>query len=222
MAIDARTLGSDKREWVWAYREQIKLLDEFDAQGLYCAENEWDTSTWEAFLSTYGLLQGRHAQLRKQSKAVFEALVPIFRPAVASADKVQELTDRWHKGITELGKLVKERKDGTQSELRSMSAKLLWFYQPEEMTLFDDYAFTAIRQQPGLEKLEKPGYLFVFEKLFSDMAFEITEAARFSDRKYPYPRRVLDKWLWLNGNEEKPEFMKHFDRSLERALLTSS
>ncbi len=57
----------------------------------------------EAFLSTYGLLQGRHAQLRKRSKAVSEALVPIFRPPLVSADKVQELTDRWHKGITELG-----------------------------------------------------------------------------------------------------------------------
>ncbi len=103
-----------------------------------------------------------------------------------------------------------------------MSAKLLWFYKPEEMTLFDDYVFAAIRQQPGFGELTKPGYLFAFEKLFSETAVEITEAARFSDRKYPYPKRVLDKWLWLNGNEEKQEFMKRFDRSLERSHLISS
>jgi hypothetical protein len=184
-------------------------------------ENERNIGAWNRFRSTYGLLQGRHAGLGERSEAVFEALVPIFRPPLSSVDKVQELTDRWHGGITELGKLVKESMDGTKSELRSMSAKLLWFYQPQDMTMFDDYAFTAIRQQPGFEKLEKPDFLFAFERLFSGKTVEINESARFSDRRYPYPRRVLDKWLWLNGREEKPGYMSRFDLSPARARLFS-
>ncbi|MGA7077086.1 MAG: hypothetical protein WBQ43_05145 [Terriglobales bacterium] len=221
MTSDASTITTEKREWVWAYREQVKLLDDFDAEGLHCAENDWGIASWKRFRRTYGLMQGKHATLGKKSEEVLAVVDPIFRPPLTTSDKVEELTQRWDKGIEELGKFVPPRKDGSASELRSMASKLLWFYQPHDMTMFDDFAFRAIRGLPGLKKLKAGDYLVAFEKVFASTAAEIVGASHFSDRKYPYPRRVLDKWLWLNGNKEKPEYMRRFELSLARAPLFS-
>jgi len=216
---NASELTPDKLAWVWAYREQLKLLDGFDAEGLHCAENGWGDDSWKRFLSTYGLTQGKQAALGNKSETVLAVLTPLFSAPLAATDTAQELTRRWFCAVGEIGTLVPKRKDGTNSELLSLASKLLWFYQPNDMTMYDKYAFNAIRDLYDLEKLKPQDFLSAFEKVFASEMVKITEAADFSDRKYPYPRRVLDKRLWLKGSGKEEEYLKQFRWSLERAPL---
>jgi hypothetical protein len=136
---NASDLTQDKLAWVWAYREQLSLLDVFDAEGLHCAERQWEVASWKRFLRTYRLMRGRHATLRDKSTTVLAALVPLFSAPLSATDAARELTRRWLAGTGEIGKLVRQRKDGTNAVLLSMASKLLWFYEPQEMTMFDTF-----------------------------------------------------------------------------------
>jgi len=215
----ASELDPDRLAWVWAYREQLKLLDLFDAEGLHCAETKWEVESWREFLLIYGLMRGRHAALRDKSEIILAALTPLFGAPLPRTDIARELTRRWLEGVGEVGTLVRRRKDGTHAVLLSMTSKLLWFYQPQEMTMFDTYAFDAIRQSNGFEKLEAKEFLFAFEEVFTKKKGAIIEAAEFSDRNYPYLRRVLDKRLWLQGSGREDKYLRLFKWSLERAPL---
>jgi hypothetical protein len=219
---NASELNDDKLAWVWAYREQLALLDLFDGEGLYCADNGWNVDSWKLFLRTYGLMRGRHAALRDKSTTVLAVLTPLFNAALPATNTTQELTRRWLAGTGEIGKLVARRKDGGNAELLSMASKLLWFYQPKEMTMFDKYAFGAIRKFHGFGQLKAQDFLIAFENVFARENAAITEAAQFSDRKYPYPRRVLDKRLWLQGSGKESEYLQRFRWSLERAPLMAA
>jgi hypothetical protein len=215
----ASEVTSDTLAWIWAYREQLKLLDSFDAEGLHCAEATWEVDSWNEFLRTYGLMRGRHAALRDKSETILASLTELYREPLPEADVAKELTRRWLESASEVGRVVRERKDGAPAVLLSMTSKLLWFYQPQEMTMFDTYAFRAIRKCNGFKKLEAKDYLFAFEEVFVKEKASISAAAAFVDRKYPYLRRVLDKRLWLRGSGKEAKYLKRFEWSLQRAPL---
>jgi hypothetical protein len=109
-----------------------------------------------------------------------------------------------------------------------MSSKLLWFYQPEFMTMYDEYArrgLAIVRRPGGLTASSRgirpqKNYLQYFEQLFEDKTPEIDRAAMFSDRTCPYPRRVLDQWLWLQGSKDKADYLRVFILPLDRASIS--
>ncbi len=220
LVCEASKLTEAKLEWVWAYRVQLNLLDAFDAEGIQCAKTQWNADSWSRFLSTYRLTRGAHSGLRKRHALIEKHVAGAFQNAVTGADAAEALTDRWREAVTLIAKLLK-RWDGSSAELWSMTSKLLWFYQPRHMTMFDRFAFSAIRALPGagLEKLKREDFLLGFEKVFVEKKADIDEAARFSDRVYPYPRRVLDKWLWLRGSGNRGHYLEKFRLSLQAAPL---
>ena len=131
-------------EWVWAYRQALALLDRFDAEGLHCAatcETDWPERSWHRFLDTYGLKQGYKAEFRRRRADVFTLLVPIFRPQLEQAGTSEQLQQRWQEGVYNIGRLCNRKKKNREDPtLWSMVSKLLWFYQPQQMTMYDESA----------------------------------------------------------------------------------
>jgi hypothetical protein len=210
----------DTLEWVWAYRQSLCLLDQFDAEGLDCAgagETVWASTSWKRFLNTYGLKQGLHASLRDKPQEVFNALAPLFKTPLDQNDIVDELTKRWLEGVSQIGKLAKTTKSGFPPKLTSISSKLLWFYHPVKMTMYDQYAAKGLESVIH-RKVTPENFLCEFEKIFTEKEADIVKAGNSSDRIYPYPRRVLDQWLWFKGNNKAGGDLLHcFKLSLCRA-----
>jgi hypothetical protein len=201
-------------------------------QGLDCAatcETDWPEGSWLRFLDTYGLKQGKNAECRHRRIEVFRHLVPIFSRRLEQAGTLEQLQQRWQEGVDIIGRLcTRKKKNGEDPSLWSMASKLLWFYQPEFMTMYDEYArkglaatFREGLAAPFRAINPQTNYLQYFEQLFEKKEPEIDRAADFSDRIYPYPRRVLDQWLWLQGTGDKADYLSAFRRALEKAPILS-
>jgi|GEM_PF-2931308 len=222
--------SADLLEWVWAYRQALALLDRFDAEGLDCAatcETDWPEKSWHRFLDTYGLKRGKNAKLRDRRADIFREVVPIIRPPLGNT-ALEELQQRWREAVDRIGRLcTRKNKNGGDPTLWSLVSKLLWFYQPDLMTMYDEHARKGLHDEYARQALAatyraiKPAknYLRLFEQLLEKKRADIDRAAKFSDRKYPYPRRVLDQWLWLKGSGDKADRLRAFRLSLERASI---
>ncbi|MFI5022841.1 MAG: hypothetical protein ACHQRJ_14475 [Alphaproteobacteria bacterium] len=219
MARSTKTCNPEQLKWIWSYREQLKLLDKFDAEGIRCAKNGWDNDSWARFLNTYGLNQGHQAEFRHKREKVLRAIDQVFKPELCKTGTVGELTNRWKKSVSKIGCLAKKKKkNGGNPELWSMASKLFWFYQPTEMTMYDSNAVKGLKAVSGCV-ITPQNFLEKFEELFKNKQTSISEAANFSDREYPYPRRVLDKWLWLKGSGKEAVYLHQFQWSLELAPI---
>jgi hypothetical protein len=215
-------------EWVWAYRQALVFLDRFDAEWLNRAESceIWPEESWHRFLNIYRLKRGKsHAELRNKRAEIFAKLIPIFKEPLGPTSKLEQLQQRWQKAVEILGELCMwKTKSGRDPTLWSMTSKLLWFYHPEFMTMYDKNTSKGLAHQPGLSvpyKASKPqeNYLQRFEELFKKKSTAIDKAEQFSNRQYPYPRRVLDQWLWLQGNRDKEVLVNAFRSSVEKAPI---
>jgi hypothetical protein len=168
-----------------------------------------------------------HAELRNKREKIFANLVPIFKEPLGPTSKLEQLQQRWQEGVEILGGLCTQKnQSGCDPTPWSMASKLLWFYHPEYMTMYDKNASEGLAHQSGLSvpyKASKPqeNYLQRFEELFKKKRTEIDKAEQFSDRQYPYPRRVLDRWLWLQGSRDKDKevLVNAFRSSVEKAPI---
>ena len=221
----APNLPADLHEWVWAYRQALAFLDRFDAEWLDRAARyeTWPEESWDRFLDIYGLKRGKsHAELRNRREEIFANLVPIFKEPLGPTSTSEQLQHRWQESVKILRKLcTRKKKSGRNPTLWSMASKLLWFYHPKFMTMYDKNASEGLAYQAGLSvpyKTSKPqeNYLQRFEELFKKKRTEIDKAEQFSDRQYPYLRRVLDQWLWLQGSRDKAVFLNAFSLSVEK------
>ena len=175
--------------WIWAYRQALALMDRFDAEGLCQAEageSGWDLDAWSRFLKTYGLRRGRQAELGDKGSRVFMELVPIFKPPVSRSDAVRDLNKRWARGTTAIGRLVAKKKlDGSDPELWAMSSKILWFYQPQMMTMYDDYARKGLAYTCGIQ-IYPSNYLSEFAKLYKRNEQLIKSLDDFATARIPF------------------------------------
>ena len=80
--------------WMWAYREQLRLLDGFDSRGLYCGETQLDDISWHYFRNEYALRQGHHAEFKDRRNDIIDVIEPLFRPALSNIDATKELSHR--------------------------------------------------------------------------------------------------------------------------------
>jgi len=94
------------------------------------------------------------------------------------------------------------------------------------MTMYDRFSSKGLetwRHEAGLpgSALARETFLQTFEEFFQNHRKYVLEAQRFSDRRYPYPRRVADKRLWLLGNERGELIISRFRASLLRLPIRS-
>lgn len=218
---------NEQLKWIWAYGACLRLQDEFDARGLCCAANGWNeqrgwnAERWRRFLGTYGLRQGYHSELRDKGKLVIEAIEPIFKPGLRS-DAINDLNERWDAGTAELGRIVTNRKkNGEPIELCSMTSKLLWFYQPDYMTMYDKLAGKGLGMTVRNGRVLRCEYLSAFNSLYETSIISVVEAEKFHSRVVAYKRRVVDQWLWLHGkpNAERESLLENFRMSWELSAV---
>jgi hypothetical protein len=217
MLEQAGTFRKEDLSWIWAYRQALTMLDRFDAEGLAQAKaTAWKPDVWMRFLGVYGLKRGAHSALRDRCSLVFEAITPILRQS--SNPTIDELNVQWADVTQKIGAFAKLKKDGSRSELRSMSSKILWFYFPSKMTMYDGYARKALQQISG-KRIGPQNYLAEFINLFAEVRPTIETVSLLSDRAYPFPCRVLDQWLWLKGSGEEELRLRQLALSLSLAPI---
>ncbi len=220
MKIGAAKLSCEEVAWIWAYQEALRWLDIFDAESIASAKNRWARKTWESFMTKYGLRRGKfHPVVLEKTNQVWDALAPILSPPLPKDCMTDELNFRWEQAVQLVGKLLPPRQDGSPPELWSMTSKLLWFFQPDHMTMYDDFAHKGLRQHVAGRRLRRSEFLARFHEFFETNNNSIRLAETFSNRVYPYHRRVADFRLWLKGkpNNEEEAILKAFRMSLIHA-----
>ena len=209
--------------WVWAYREQLRVLDEMDAFYLDCTEGAngrcWNKITLERFLFDYKLTRGHHAAVRQNVLKVYRALQGALDNH--EGETPDELNELWQEAVTAIGATILKTRSSNPPRLLSLASKLIWFHRPNSMTMYDDLAVRGLKawMRSNGHRLNQEKYIVEFEAFFRGKQKHIGEASQYVDRIYPYPRRVADKWLWLQGNKKRDEILANFRSSLKRAPI---
>jgi hypothetical protein len=122
----------------------------------------------------------------------------------------EDLATVWWHAVEEVSDYLKIE-FGKPFYMRSMCMKSLWFYRPEDATMWDRYAVKGINNWRRLKLTTKiktrdqaAHYLQEFEALYYENALVIHNALESiaclpGGMRYPYGQRVLDKALWFKG-----------------------
>lgn len=83
------------------------------------------------------------------------------------------------------------------------------------MTMFD------INVKKALQIYDHSDFLSEFNKRYEREKQKILDITKLSDRQYPYPRRIFDQWLWLQGSDKKQVILNRYRQSLRLAPICS-
>lgn len=204
-------MNDNELSWVWAYAEQLCMLDRYDAHWIGLSQRGWPDEEFARFLRTYRLVRGRAGKLvfanssRDNRAEFYRTCTDIFHE---NHDAVQDLisADRvWKLAV----KATKSRfEDGLQ--LYSAVSKLMWFYFPNKWIMFDSLNRAALatwlkanNHITSRSKLTAATFTDGFQKFYDAEGQEgASIAAGFFSRSYPYTPRVAEKYLWLMGLTE--------------------
>ena len=212
-------LGLRKRSecLVWAVAEQLRILDGGDALLIKAIQHGRPPSPLiERFLKDYGLWRWNAFKRGERVETFIDIAEKRFRPRPPDLSKA----DRpWHLAVEDF------TGDGGPKPY-SAFLKLYWFYQPHLLTMYDTYARKGLRAAEDLlgiravpRRVTDQNFLARFEAVYQRLAPEIRKAIRMFGRRYPFERRVLDKYLWLLGVKEPESRLENFKASLKLAPL---
>jgi hypothetical protein len=203
------TLPDDSIAWVWAYSEQLKLLDVGDAFWISTAKNSWTARNLKQFAHDYRVARGTLGRfILNNPERIIEDLHGLF---LGCGDSMDDINAAWLKGIESL----RDSSGGFRAP--SFCSKLLWCYKPASMFMYDQFSRKSVSDLIGKGRIELREYIPSAEKLFKDYSREIGAAATYFCRTYPYHRRIFDKWLWLEGSGRRRTILERFRLSLEIA-----
>lgn len=126
--------------------------------------------------------------------------------------KPEDLACMWWTAIGEVRNAM--ARFGPTAKLKSFCMKSLWLYHPAQATMWDSFAVRALNAVLNTQHDDKivcvndaAAFLRDFENLFEAQKALINEVIESSQlvigQRYAYPRRVLDKALWLLGEEDE-------------------
>ncbi|MBB3810708.1 hypothetical protein [Pseudochelatococcus contaminans] len=162
-----------------------------------------------------------HDRRTERLQAIAEVLEINYSPKINDNDHTAELAQRWFKTIGDVHATL--ARYGAAANLRSFSMKALWLYQPEHATMWDSFAVRGLKsladtKHPREIKSETAAAAFLhsFEDIFKRHEALINSAIKPAEEitgvRYKYPRRVLDKALWLLGNKGEEQRDAAFNR----------
>jgi len=205
-----------ERDWgiLWALTEQINILDMYDARLLHeIRRRRPPLESTQRFFRAYQLLRGTQGkQLGKHAEAFRDICERRFRHSPKS-----KIKDEWHEAATEFRRQAR-------SNHYSAFLKMYWFYHPDWMGMYDSRARDGLvvaercflsreRRRP-----DQRDFLERFEDVFGALQKHITRVSERHYRRYPFPRRILDKYLWLlakRRKKDKDEGNKNYEDTLE-------
>jgi hypothetical protein len=108
---------------------------------------------------------------------------------------------------------------GRTADLKSFCMKSLWLYYPAQATMWDSFVVRALNTALGTRhnnsiasEHEAAAFLVDFERLFAEQQPLINrildDVQTLTGKRYAYPRRVLDKALWLLGEVDDAAVVK--------------
>ena len=220
-AIAHMTDESDRLAFAWAVREQESFWFAHDHAAVKSATNTWPDVDLRRMLRTYGLLRGKAATLlagdgRKGSRnntanrRTFATLAKEFSGQLKDGDAVHNSTT-WQKFGHELAQAYGQPVDEKGWFLPSATAKIMWFHRPDIVPMYDRFAANAIG-------VEKESYICECYTLLATHKTAIADAKRVWGSAYPYDIRVLDKFLWVRGNDRGGAILKAFRAGCEALL----
>lgn len=177
--------------WIWAVFEAKRGWDSYDE---------------------YLVRRAQSHRLTAEELGDFAVLYNVSRTIVRGS--YQELADIANET---LGRSVTSREDaailyngfldsienyGSNGRPWVFASKLLWLYQPEHWMMFDNLSQDALKQffAYGRKRMVERQFHQAVLEIFPDSAVEaITELSRALRVDYPYPLRVIDKYLFLRG-----------------------
>jgi hypothetical protein len=182
-----------KLRWLWAVGEQIRLHTLHDARWVDHARNDWPSQTsadeFVKFLHAYRVVRNipraHRPEILRQWRRRFSG--------AALAGDVNQLTTAWINAVND-GKRICGR------NCYSAASKFMWFFRPQQMTMFDTYARLALSKYVR-RPVNPDSFLEAFEQYFKSNRSDIQEALAAFTVRYPYERRIADKHLWLCGSK---------------------
>ncbi|MGB3877366.1 MAG: hypothetical protein WA980_16070 [Shinella zoogloeoides] len=216
----AEQLTDDELCWLWAYNEQLSMLDRYDARWIELSRSEWSDKEIAKFLKTYGLIRGKTGKIvfsetNKHNRIDFYKVCrDIFRPMLEKNVTLEDTDKIWKSATRAIS-----GKFGNGINLFSAVSKLQWFHFPESWIMFDSQNRSALatwlteREHSRFKShLTVETFSADFQKFYE---YEGKKGAAFAStffaRRYPYSLRVAEKYLWLRGCKET-----------ERHLIVSS
>ena len=199
--------------WVWAYCEQLTMHAKHDKRWIVAAENGWPGQTLYDFLKTYKLIRGDAAKLFKEGNHTgrqrFQQICEKhFQRDLPQVRVTPALRRRWHKAVEDVFEL-RHALGTKRMNLYSATSKMFWFYQPDAMVMFDSNNFDALARwgkRTGKiawqKDLTTENFLKIFDAYFEEEAKpKIAQTEILFSVRYPYPKRIAEKCLWLYGRD---------------------
>lgn len=225
--------------WVWAIRSQICLLEGNDARWIRDASKGWpEEKSFHKFLTSYSLVRGKKGSclskepdrgqeviLKPAAKKLLRLCKKYYAPQLPKKNFVGEISTRWKKvdrqlkGFVLRGKYMGEDTGKIVGQnphfLPSATLKAFWFYHPEKLTMYDSLNCIGLKKEMSVANLTPENFLEEFYNFYEIHKGSIAAAEAYTDRSYPYPYRLADKYLWLMGNNSKDFILDNFEASLE-------
>lgn len=210
--------------WMWAVNENLWLLDAHDGYLITRVKTgQFNANDLEKMLKSYGLFRWLPPSLQEQEGQVeiIRVCNEVYTLKLPKTGYWELANERW---FDVMGRL--KRSSGGEKMLWSACMKLYWFYQPDKLPMFDNYAFSSLGRE-AVERdflrkkswLKADNFLEIFSKFYRDVEPEIRFALAKFPRKYPYPTRVAEKYLWLHGTDNMEERIRKFEQGLKIAPL---
>jgi hypothetical protein len=191
---------------------QLYLHDIHDAKWIEDAKNRGlDCAEFSHFLREYSLRRGGLAALANDTSMATRVLHRLHNTFRNSSNDPSSLSETWLLS-------VKENSQDLGCRAYSMCSKLLWFYRPLAFTMYDSKAISGLAAVWG-NRPRPEGFIAMFEEKFEENMAIIAKVTELVPRRYPYARRVFDKWLWLKGDPNGCRVIDRFRVSISQLPL---
>ncbi|MYZ49005.1 hypothetical protein [Propylenella binzhouense] len=185
---------NERLAWLWACCEQLALLNRHDAAWIQEAKNGWEMNEFKRFLRTYSLQRGKHGKTLVENAERFRDICNESFSGIP--DDLQAV---WEKSIEDTRRIL-------EITARSACLKAMWYYHPHLGTMYDSYV------QRGLASYGYSNNPKVFFEDFNNFVSSKTELIERVvaplNPKYPYPKRLADKFLWLAGYQDRNRILR--------------
>ncbi len=233
--IAAMEVGSDELKWAWAVRMQESLWLAHDSYWVAQAKEGWPDNgmgngTYQhgkdaphAMLKTYGLLRGTHGKLlagkSEEGAGYRKAFLDLAKQKADELvlDNQETNTKVWKEFGQKFRKCRKYPGEVDHWFMPSATLKAMWFFQPDKIPMYDQFANTGLGKKPAQKGNDSPcdTYLKRCNSVLKGNIAAITSAKAVWGSNYPYDIRIVDKYLWLKGSVQPEKILSRFQKAAQ-------
>lgn len=187
------------------------------------AKQGWpDPDHLRKFLVTYRVMRGKVGNYLKRERNLID-----FRDRCVTSFSRLHQEEKWVHTAQGRWKTVVDETGGKVISPWSAAMKTYWCHKPRKLPMYDQFTLLGL-QRWAKERGRVPhqacicvrNFLETFEYFYKvDARAKVKEASAFFGRRYPYPRRVAEKYLWLAGSDSPKDALRNFRAGLRRVPI---